>query len=59
MCSSHSQLVAAGSGKRAHEQHLDSCMLVVADCSLPTVELFRLDEPAECCAILPRAQGGP
>ena len=33
--------------------------LVVADTQIPTAELLRLDEPAECCAILPRAQGGP
>ena len=33
--------------------------LVVADCQLSTSELLRLDEPAECCAILPRSEGGP
>ena len=32
---------------------------VVADCQLPTAELLRLDEPAECCAILPHQNGGP
>ena len=34
-------------------------MFVVADGCLPTAELLRLDEPSECCAILPRSQGGP
>lgn len=33
--------------------------LVIADCQLGTAELVRLDEPAECCAILPVASGGP